>query len=209
MLSKGLVLDIDFTEKSGTVAGDSSRYGNDGALTGCKWIEHGLEFNGTSDYVDCGNDASLDITDVITLSAWIKSTDNGFVQRILDRDDGVNRDWILRLVGNGVPYIYIWQSNVIKSSGGIQDLNDDTWHHVVGVYDGDALRVYVDGTAEGTPTTGIPGGIDTDPQEVSVGISGSGTEGFNGSIGDVRIHNRALNTSEIKAYYDSAKHRYR
>ena len=32
-----------------------------------------LVFNGINDYVDCGNDASLNINDALTLEAWIKT----------------------------------------------------------------------------------------------------------------------------------------
>ncbi|MEA2054191.1 MAG: NosD domain-containing protein, partial [Candidatus Thermoplasmatota archaeon] len=31
-----------------------------------------LQFDGTNDYIDCGNDASLDITDTITVEMWVK-----------------------------------------------------------------------------------------------------------------------------------------
>ena len=31
-----------------------------------------LDFDGGNDYVDCGNDASFDITDALTVEAWVK-----------------------------------------------------------------------------------------------------------------------------------------
>ena len=31
-----------------------------------------LQFDGVNDYVNCGNDPSLDITDAITIEAWVK-----------------------------------------------------------------------------------------------------------------------------------------
>ena len=64
-LSKGLILHLPMKEGDGTTAYDSSRYGNDGTLTGCKWVENGLEFNGSSDYVDCGNDYGVFIDSLL------------------------------------------------------------------------------------------------------------------------------------------------
>ena len=86
----GLVLHIPMNEGAGTTAYDASRYGNDGALTGCKWVEHGLEFNGTSDYVDCGNNASLQFNvNDFSIGIWLKTyssaTDSAITKR---RDTG-------------------------------------------------------------------------------------------------------------------------
>ena len=47
---------------------------NNGATlsTGRKGEANGsYSFDGVDDYIDCGNDESLDITDEITISAWI------------------------------------------------------------------------------------------------------------------------------------------
>ena len=41
-------------------------------------INSGQEFDGVSDYVDFGNDASLDITGGITIEAWVKPALSGF-----------------------------------------------------------------------------------------------------------------------------------
>ena len=65
-----------FDDGAGDVTNDSSGKGNDGEIHGAQWVGgkfgEALEFNGVSDYVDCGNDASLNITDEITVAAWIK-----------------------------------------------------------------------------------------------------------------------------------------
>lgn len=77
-----------FDEGSGTVVKDSSGYGNNGTLAGTTLPSfvadtphyvvgtgaerYALSFNGTDNYVDCGNNATLQIADVITLEAWIK-----------------------------------------------------------------------------------------------------------------------------------------
>ncbi|MHC4168510.1 MAG: hypothetical protein ACYSWQ_16280 [Planctomycetota bacterium] len=56
-----------FDEGSGTTAFDSSGNGNDGTLNGgpnwvVGYLGGALEFDGSDDWVDCGNDPSLDLT---------------------------------------------------------------------------------------------------------------------------------------------------
>ena len=52
-------------EGFGTVAYDSSGHGNHGRIHGPRWVSsgagHALHFDGEDDYVDCGDDASLDM----------------------------------------------------------------------------------------------------------------------------------------------------
>ncbi|RLI91232.1 MAG: hypothetical protein DRO95_04750, partial [Candidatus Altiarchaeales archaeon] len=75
-----LVLALNFNNNSAigensTHAVDISKYGNDGTIYGATWTDgkfgKALSFDGVDDYVDCGNDSSLDITDAITIEAWI------------------------------------------------------------------------------------------------------------------------------------------
>ena len=65
-----------FDENSGDVAKDSSGNDNDGTINGATIVDGefgtALEFDGVDDNVDCGNDASLDLTDAITVMAWAK-----------------------------------------------------------------------------------------------------------------------------------------
>jgi len=71
-----LVAHWKLDEGSGNTVYDSSTSGNDGTFAGDpQWVAGyyggALEFDGTDDNIDCGNDDSLNITDEITLSAWI------------------------------------------------------------------------------------------------------------------------------------------
>jgi len=43
-------------------------------------------FDGSTDYIDCGNPSSLQITNTITLSAWIKTTDTSSYEIIIGKD---------------------------------------------------------------------------------------------------------------------------
>ena len=65
-----------FDDGSGTVAVDSSGNGNDGVFVGDpQWVPGklggALEFNG-DDYLDCGNNDSLQIQEAITITFWFQ-----------------------------------------------------------------------------------------------------------------------------------------
>ena len=70
-------------ETSGTHY-DSSQYGNDGTPQGgvaqdaAGKINGADDFDGVDDYINCGSDASLDITDEITIEAWVKGEGSDF-----------------------------------------------------------------------------------------------------------------------------------
>jgi len=58
---------------------DSTSNDNDGTNSGSSdaegQIDRGRSFDGDNDYIDCGNDASFNVTDKLTLSAWIKAAE--------------------------------------------------------------------------------------------------------------------------------------
>jgi hypothetical protein len=69
-----------FDEGSGTAALDSSGNGNDGTFNGNpQWVVGyfggALEFDGIDDWLDCGNDPSLDLT-TWTITFWLKVNEN-------------------------------------------------------------------------------------------------------------------------------------
>ena len=65
-------------ENGGTLLIDGSSYMNDGALNGDPaWVigkvgNYALDLNGTSQYATVADDASLDLTNQITIATWIK-----------------------------------------------------------------------------------------------------------------------------------------
>ena len=67
-----------------------------------------------------------------------------------------------------------------------------TWHYVVGVYDGTALKIYIDGMLRNSKPQ--PGSIGTSPDNLTIGSEDGTKNYFNGTIDEVRIWSRALST---------------
>ena len=219
--AKGLVLDMDLSEKyynsatkrftdqtpysnHGTSNNDASskfttdRMGNsNGAMT----------FNGTDDYVDCGNDESLNITDAITIEAWVKVLDNNHRVIASKYDiDHVKRSWLLETYG-GKARFYI-SSDGSHYEFATNDITSITWQHVVGTFEGGNIVVYVNGVS-GTPVSAS--GIYSSDVTTYIGRFIYSSENhwfFNGTIDEVRIYNRALSAEEIKANYEKYKPKF-
>lgn len=74
------------------------------------------------------------------------------------------------------------------------------WYHLVAIYDGTNLNLYINGVSAGTATYTF-GALSSPDGLFSLGGAGSTGNGFNGSLDDVRIYNRALDASEINQLY--------
>lgn len=90
-----------------------------------------------------------------------------------------------------------------RNSGSIfgkVDVNDGKWHHVVGVYEGDEICLYVDGTLDNSERAS--GLIETNDFAVMIGENAEKmVRGWNGLIDDVRIYSYALTEDEVKEVY--------
>jgi len=202
---RGLVLWLKFNEGSGNIAYDSSFYNNHGTIYGATWTDgkfgKALSFDGVDDYVDCGNDESLYITDTITVEAWVKPAAEWLKneEQHVVTDHFNNIGWSLEF-WNGVPYFYFiyganWEEGHYTVCGP-EVLQTNRWYHMVGTYDKYAkkLRIYINGE--------LVGEKNTDGEAINTtGEVWINNKKFNGIIDEVRIYNRALSENEIKMLY--------
>jgi len=81
----------------------------------------------------------------------------------------------------------------------------NTWYHVIGVYDGSEVYLYVNGVSVLTSRTGAAAAIDTDnTNHFAIGAEQpeiSPTFPLNGSVGEVIVYKRALTEAEAAQIY--------
>ena len=158
-----------------------------------------LSFDGVNDYIDCGNDNTLDINNAITISAWINIARIDLWNILVSRIDGAN-GYELRFkngkmnlaIGDGTTHLYP-MSNVI--------LNTNTWTHVVAVYsdNDDKIFYYINGSKE---TLSISASLQKGSSSLKIGDRPIlWTHPFKGLIYNVHIYNAALSSSQIKQNY--------
>jgi hypothetical protein len=201
-------------ETSGQTAEDSAG-NNDGRVVGDpQWqpyagkIDGAMEFDGDGDYIEIGRESNFDIADQITVSAWIKV--NQFDrewQAVIAKGDTA---WRIQRIQNNNTLEFACSGLKIPSGApwgnlyGEKNVNDGKWHHIVGVYDGSKMYLYVDGTVDTSQPAS--GRINTNDQPVYIGENSENTGRYwNGLIDDVRICNYALSESEIKTLYEEGK----
>jgi len=160
-----------------------------------------LEFDGVDDRVDCGNDGSLDITGEITLSAWIKSTDNTGDNQIISKSHTVVAEPYVKyaLLNDDGTIIFQLDLGTRKQiTGGT--ITTGQWHHVVGVYRSPNMELYVDNVSVGDNTES--GAVGSNSKPVVIGqYEINNSNWFNGNIDDVRVYDKGLSDAEVEYLY--------
>jgi hypothetical protein len=200
---------------------DVSGQGNTGYLSGqtstttvTGKLGQALEFDGVDDYVDAGNDASLEMgTGDMAVSAWVKIKPTQS-----DTYSGIINKGAVNSTTEGYVFSYrqdtdrliFWISDgstrIFPSSDAGLGLNDDTWHFVVANIDRDVGEVfYLDGVPAGGGTNALSfNGTDitNSGQNVSIGRWWGTTNLLNGAVDDARVYNRLLTAGEITQLYN-------
>jgi len=165
---------------------------------------YSLEFDGTNDYVDCGNDASVQVTGALTLSAWIKTSNTGAVKIIVSKDNDSERNFHLAINASNFLSGGLFNSGTGYFATGDVNICDGAWHHVAFIFiPSTSVNVYVDAVLDATNTTSTPAAIDNDTVNLLIGRLGEGSYDFSGNIDEVAIWNTALSAGDISALYQS------
>jgi hypothetical protein len=183
-------------------AQDSSGNGNNGTLSGgptyvaAGKIGAALSVDGIDDYVDCGNAAGLNITDAVTLSVWVNTSDaaNGQHNDFVGKGD---QSYCLKHYLDNYIQFFIYDGGWFNSNGPAVTMDfNGSWHHLAGTYDGTQGKLYVDGKLVGSVLhTGV---IATSTYNVNIGRNSQNTDRlYYGLIDDVRIYHGALPKSEV------------
>ena len=78
----------------------------------------------------------------------------------------------------------------------VDDSFNGTWHHVAGTFDGNQLRLYIDGGLANSMD--YTGSIASTTFPVNIGRNSQETDRlYRGAIDEIRIYNRALSEGEI------------
>ena len=199
----GLVAAYNFSEGHGTTIADASGHGNTGTLSNVAWSSAGkfgnaLSFNGTNSIVNIPDSATLDLTNGMTLEAWVQwtGTSNGW-KAVIAKDASNDIDYALYAVdGPGAPPAVHVVVDADTPAPGTSTLPPSTWMYLAGTYDGSTLRLYENGNL--VTSRAVSGDIAVTPYGLHLGGDVAG-EYFQGLLSQVRIYRRALSQAEINA----------
>lgn len=182
---------------------DSSGYINHGVITGTSLNNNGQvnisRIFSASDQINLGNNFSLSPSRNLTLESWVKTENYG---PIITKQNEYN----LEICSDGRPMLMIyangqWQNNLGTANecagATYPTINDNSWHHIAGTYDGQYLRLYIDGQIMSNYY--FAGSIDR--TSMSAFIPGGD---YSGEIDEVAVYNRTLSRDELLAHYNQS-----
>ncbi|UCE47307.1 MAG: hypothetical protein JSW47_17095, partial [Phycisphaerales bacterium] len=193
---------------------DSSGHGNHGTLrnndgtlmtmTGTEWttgILDGALFLEDGQYVDFGNDPSLQLTGEVTITAWVKMepANEGVYMGIAGKlvHSPYNGYELVRHSSN---VFRLWMGNDggdLSSVSSDVTYTDTDWHHVVGVISNNTGYLYVDGVKQVEESA--VGLVDTgDFAYIGKHYSNGSDRYWIGTIDDVRLYDYAISAEEIR-----------
>jgi uncharacterized repeat protein (TIGR01451 family) len=199
-------------EGSGSVLVDGSSFTNDASLLGSPaWATgkvglYSLDLNGTSQYAAAPDDASLDLTNQITLATWIKPEQYATQDLVKKATNGVTDGYELSLATTKTDLTsqraffrinQVANGDTLRVNATTEYPINGSWMHVAATYDGATMRIYINGIQEASlATTAI---INTNNLPLTIGAQDgtSASRWFMGWMDDVRVYKRALSAAEI------------
>ena len=165
-----------------------------------------FSFNGTSNYIDCGNILS-NLTS-LTLECWIKfgtqtSSFNGIISKTLNNTNGYElRTTSFTSTTTTVEFRYKGDAAATGSS----TLTNGIWYNITATGTSGSQNLYINGSLVSSSTVAVT----PDPNALSLVIGKLAYSGLymNGSLSVARIYNRALSAAEIKQNFEALRGRY-
>ncbi len=141
----------------------------------------------------------------LAVAAWVRPTDLSGYREIF-RQECPNRilfsfqaDGTILSLGLNVDGYEECDAAITPSQ-----VNDGAWHHCAGTFDGQTLRVYLDGREVGTLAR--PGRLALQADApVFVGSSNGDGEFFQGGLDDLRLYPQTLTAAQVTALYQAGR----
>jgi len=160
--------------------------------------------------VEVTDQAALDITGALTISAWINPTSFG------DNNRGIVAKWVssvperaygFNVDANGKLQFLLSDNGLFNANfllTGSTTVSTNAWQHVTAVFEpGVAMRIYRNGVLDGQKTTTLPASIANTAASLSIGQQANlaGWAAFIGRIDEPAVFNSAVSAQGIRTQY--------
>lgn len=180
---------VDLTGRN-TITANSLTYASDGTFS----------FDGSSNNLSIGSFSGYSTN--LTCESWFKTTSGATWKNIICGPGG---DVIFTVNGALLNFGTQNSSPIPHANYSTTTVNTGAWFHGVATYDGSNVRIYINGNLE---STNARTGIITSGAKNIGSNSGGSSEYFNGTIGTVRVYDRALSDAEVQQNFNSQRTRY-
>ena len=164
--------------------------------------ENALQFNGTTDRIEIPNSQLPDINH-FSIAAWIKPTavTSPRAMIVMHGQHSISSEnWSMHLVGSKLTVGLGPGNSATTIYTGNIDIEINKWSHVAMTFSFGTLTLYVNGIEDVTTTAISPISKETVTQIGGDGKNGTSENNrhmFSGTIDELSIWNKALDTSEI------------
>jgi len=164
--------------------------------------EPSLRFDGTDDEVSIADNNALDLATDGTVVVIFRATNVGSAsvatswQSIVSKRSGATCQYEVGIEDNGRMFLY--NGSTVNYFAFIP--TNDVWTHCAVVWSGATASLYINGVFKESTSNAL-GAVNAHSLGIGA-IPNSGGQRFNGEIKDVRIHNRALEDTEVAAAYN-------
>jgi hypothetical protein len=180
-------------------AGSNNGTPHNGAQTVASGFDRSGSFDGSTDYVSVPASSGVNPTNAITVSLWAAS-DTGNWNATGTLASKRNAYMLYPVSGGKEIRFYIYTTLQWYFTTFTPNIDITQWHHYVGTYDGNEIKLYIDGAPAGSPTLRA-GGINADPGALYIGRDDGQSRYFDGLIDEVAIYDVALTDTDVQALY--------
>ncbi len=176
----------------------------------------GIALNGVDNYVQVEHATQLEISEQVTVSLWYKHQQQAadkfysLLEQSADEFEGHSRYGIW-LKGNNQLWACIEPDQCTGGATLCQrcisqnsTLTEETWYHIVSVYKGQTLQLYLNGALFAEKTFATASGISVRkyPLRIGTDLFDPSPVYLRGTLDEIKIYDVALNANEIQQLYD-------
>ncbi|WP_298533706.1 LamG-like jellyroll fold domain-containing protein [uncultured Algibacter sp.] len=178
--------------------------------------DSGLFLDGTNQYLEVSHSINLEISGRLTMSMWYKhktqNNTNSFyslVEQSANEDGGHSR-YGMWIIGDA-----LWmciEPDSCPGDGGLcqrctsgnVSFVEDQWYHIAGTYDGQVLKIYVNGQLISEQDYGTDTGISVKPYPLTIGtdVYDPNPVYLKGSLDEIQLYDVALTAAQINQLYN-------
>lgn len=215
----GLVLHFNMDEVRADAFTDLVTSNALGRVTNARTTSNGklasaCEFSGKSSFVQVADSPALNPKQ-LTLALWFRCAKDAWVTRTL-LEKGTERGYALSIAGGSKESARRGKLRAtVNGRDCLSDaaVNDDAWHHAAATFDGETLKLYVDGALQKQTATS-KGDLAANAFDLTLGMNRSSPSAqekdhaLDGLLDEVMLFDRSLGEADIKRLLSAVKPKF-